>query len=102
MNRDAERALIGMTVGEVALLVSIGCLLVLSLFGDSSFLADVSGPVRVLALGFIVVELLVPLWVDVDIRRRTDDPDRVRIHLAAMPVLNLFALAAYFADRSRD
>jgi hypothetical protein len=102
MNRDAERALIGMTVGEVGLLVLIGCLLVLSLFGNGSFLGDISRSVRFLALGFIVVELLVPLWVYFDIRRRTDNPDRVWIHVAAMPVINLFALAAYFADRSRD
>ena len=102
MNRDAERALIGMTIGEVSFLILVGCLLVLSLFGNGSFLADISRPVRFLALGFIVVELLVPLWVSVDIRRRTDNPDRVWIHVAAMPVINLFALAAYVADRSRD
>jgi hypothetical protein len=102
MNRDAERALLAMTVGEVALLVSIGCLLALSLFGGGSFLADTSRSVRTLTLGFVVVELLVPLWVYIDIRRRTDDPDRVWIHVAAMPVINLFALAAYFADRTRD
>jgi hypothetical protein len=102
MNRDAERALIGMTIGEVGLLLLIGGLLTLSLFGGGSFLADTSRSVRALALGFIVVELLVPLWVYFDIRRRTDNPDRVWIHVAAMPVINLFALAAYFADRSRE
>jgi hypothetical protein len=102
MNRDAERALIGMTVGEIGLLVLIGCLLVLSLFGNGSFLADVSRSVRFVALSFIIVELLVPLCVYFDSRRRTDNPDLVWIHVAAMPVINLFALAAYFAGRSRD
>jgi uncharacterized membrane protein len=102
MNRDAERALVGMTVGEVGALVLVGCLLALSLFGDGSFLADTARSVRALALGFVVIELLVPLWVFLDVRRRTDDPDRVWIHVAAMPIINLLGLAAYLADRSRE
>jgi hypothetical protein len=102
MNRDAERALVGMTIAEVGALVVIGCLLALSLFGGGSFLADSSRLVRALALGFVLIEVLVPLWIYVDIRRRTDDPDRVWIHVAAMPIINLLGLAAYLADRSRE
>jgi hypothetical protein len=101
VNSDAERALIGITLGEVGLLVLLGGLLVSSLFGGGSFLADTSRAVRAAALAFVIVEVAVPLYVLLDVRRRTDDPDRVWIHVAAMPVINLFALAAYLADRSR-
>jgi hypothetical protein len=102
VNSDAERALVGITLGEVGLLVLLGGLLVLSLFGGGSFLADTSRAVRAAALAFVIVEVAVPLYVLLDVRRRTDDPDRAWIHVAAMPVINLFALAAYFADRARD
>ncbi len=102
MNAGTERALLGMTLAEVALLAVIGVMLVLSLFGDGSFLADTSRAVRAAALVFVVVELLVPLWIIFDIRRRTDDPDYMWIHVAAMPVINLFGLAAYLADRPND
>jgi predicted nucleic acid-binding Zn ribbon protein len=102
MNDDAERALVGMTLAEVGLLVVVAVMLVLSLFGGGSFLADTSRAVRAAALAFVVVELLVPLWILLDIRRRTDDPDRMWLHVAVMPVINLFALAAYLADRPSD
>jgi hypothetical protein len=102
MNRDAERALVGMTIAEVGALVAVGCLLALSLFGGGSFLADTSRLVRALALGFVLIEVLVPLWIYVDIRRRTDDPDRAWIHVGAMPVINLFGLAAYLTTRPEE
>jgi hypothetical protein len=102
MNRDAERALVGMTIGEIGLLAVLAGLVAWSLFGGGSFLADTSRSLRALALGFLVLELSIPLWVVVDIRRRTDDPDPVWIHVAAMPVINLVGLAAYLADRPRE
>jgi hypothetical protein len=101
VNRDAERALVGMTLAEIALLVFVGGLLAASLFGEGSLLGDTSWTLRAAALGFVVVELLIPLWVYLDVRRRSDGADRVWIHVAAMPLINLFGLAAYLADRSR-
>jgi hypothetical protein len=101
MNRDAERALVGMTVSEIGALALVAFLLASSLFGDGFFLADTSRTLRAAALGFVVFELLVPLWVYVDIRRQAEPPDRVWIHVAAMPVINLFGLVAYLVERSR-
>jgi hypothetical protein len=106
VNSDGERALAGITLilealGEVGLLALLGGLLVSSLFGGGSVLADTSRTVRAAALAFVIVEVAVPLDVLLDVRRRTDDPDRAWIHVAAMPVVDLFALAASVADRSR-
>ena len=94
-----ERVLWIWTVCELALLVVV---LWNSVFGASGFLSSVSRQVRLGALGFVVMELLVPLWVFFDLRRRGDDSGTMWAHVAAMPFLNLFGLVAYLDYRRRS
>lgn len=97
-----ERVLWIWTGSELAALVVVLWLLWNSVFGASAFLSSVSRQVRLGALAFVVVELLVPLWVFADLRRRGDASGTMWAHVAAMPFLNLFGLVAYLDYRRRD
>ncbi|MFC7177033.1 hypothetical protein [Halosegnis marinus] len=98
-NAPAERYLWWATVGEIVLLGWLALLLAASVAGSGGFLAGYSRTVRALVLGFVLVELAVPAWILVDVRRRNLDP--VWVHVAAMPLVNLFGLAAYVEERKR-
>jgi hypothetical protein len=50
---------------------------------------------------FLASELLVPLGVSVDVRRRGGDVDPVWVHAAALPLVNVVGLLAYLEDRRR-
>jgi len=97
-----ERVLWIWTGAELAALVMVLWLLWNSVFGESAFLSSVSRQVRLGALGFVVMELLVPLWVFFDLRRHGDDSGTMWAHVAAMPFLNLFGLVAYLDYRRRS
>ena len=90
------------TLPELVVVAGAFLLLAASVFGGGSFLSSVSRPIRLALLAFLAVELLIPLWVWVDLRRRPDEGNSHWIHAAAMPVVNLFGLVAYLADRSDD
>lgn len=96
---DEERALWIWTASEIAVLVGLFGLLAASLLGRTAALSYVSRQVRMGALVFLTVELLIPLWVFFDLRRRPDDPGHFWMHVAAMPGINLFGLLAYLQDR---
>ena len=100
--RRAERILWIWTGGEVFLLLVVGWLLWGSLFGGSAFLATVPRPLRLAGLAFVAVQLLIPLWVLVDLRWHDDDPSYLWVHVAAMPILNVFGLFGYVEGRRRS
>lgn len=93
------------TAPELIVLFAGGCLLAASLVGDvPAFAADISSiswPLRATALAFLAVELLIPLWVSIDLHRHTSGVDPLWIHVTAMPLLNLFGLVAYLQVRRR-
>lgn len=96
-----EPSLWPLTVAElfghvVALLV-----LVASLTGRVSLFASVSPAVRLAALAFVAVELLIPAYVWYDSRRSGLETSEVWVHAAAMPVISLFALVGYVDERRR-
>lgn len=95
----AEHVLWIWTAGEVVLLVVVGWLLWGSLYGGTGVLASISREVRLAGLAFVVFQLLVPVVVFLDIRRRDDDPGYLWVHVVAMPVLNVFGLGGYLAER---
>lgn len=97
-----ERVLWIWTVCELALLVVVLWYLWNSVFGASGFLSSVSRQVRLGALAFVVVELLVPLWVFLDLHKRDDESGTMWAHVSAMPFLNLFGLVAYLDYRRRS
>lgn len=96
-----ERVLWIWTLTELAAVAIVFLLLAASTFGGGSILATVSRQVRLVAVGVLAIELLIPLFVYFDIRRSPNRPDTIWIHVAAMPLLNIFGLMAYLADRSR-
>jgi hypothetical protein len=69
-----------------------------SLLDRTALLTSFSRTARLLALGFLTVELLVPAWLYYDIRKR--DGDRVWLHASVMPLVNLLAIAAYISERN--
>lgn len=89
------------TLPELLAVLALFVLLVASLAGASSFYSSVSWPVRAAIAGLLAVELLIPAWVYYDLRR-SDAEDTFWVHVAAMPVLNLFGLFAYLQDRELD
>lgn len=90
------------TVGELLALVVLCWLLVASLRGDTTLFSSLSRTIRLGAVGFLAVELLIPLWVFFDLRRRPDDPGSFWMHVAAMPGINLFGVLAYLQARKLD
>ncbi|WP_353633308.1 hypothetical protein ABSL23_00880 (plasmid) [Halobacterium sp. NMX12-1] len=90
-----ERVYWFFTLLNLAAVTLIFIFLTASTFGDGSFLATVSQRVRIVAVCVLAIELLIPLFVYFDVRRRPDKSDTFWIHIAAMPLLNIFGLMAY-------
>lgn len=97
-----DRVLWIWTIGEVLVLLAVGWLLLNSLVGPAGALASISREVRLAGLAFVTFQLLVPLAVFLDVRRRDDRPGYLWVHVAAMPVLNVFGLVGYLEERSRS
>ena len=97
-----ERALWIWTGAEVFVLLVLGWLLWASVSGGSTFLASVSRPYRLAGLVFVGFQLLVPLVVFLDLRRRSEEPDYLWVHVATMPVLNVVGLVGYLEARKRS
>lgn len=97
----AERVLWIWTGGELVGLLVVFWFLWGSLFGGTGELTRVSREVRLAGLAFVIFQLLVPLAVYLDLRRRVDDPDYMWVHVAAMPILNVFGLFGYLEARRR-
>lgn len=98
----AERVLWIWTGGEVLVLLVFGWLLWGSVFDGSAFLSAVPRQLRLAGLAVVVFQLLVPVVVFLDVRRRDDRPGYLWVHVAAMPVLNVFGLVGYLEERSRS
>ncbi|ESP89072.1 hypothetical protein [Candidatus Halobonum tyrrellensis] len=92
-----------LAAADVAGLVALAAYVVVGVFGDGGLLASASGPVRLAAVAFVAAELLIPVWVFLDVRRRPEMRERgmLWVPAAAMPVLNVFGLAAYLVERDR-
>lgn len=90
-----------LTIAELAGIALAGIVLVASLTDATTLLASVSRPVRLAALAFVVVELLIPAYVYFDSRRAGLVTSDVWVHAAAMPVISLFALVGYVDERRR-
>ena len=90
------------TASEIALLVVLFGLVAASLAGRTSLFQSVSRPTRMVALAFLAVEVLIPLWVFFDLRRRSDNLDSFWMHVAAMPGINIFGFGAYLQARKLD
>lgn len=101
MERSTERALWAFTAPEIALQVVLFLLLAATVFGDSSFFSSVSRQIQTAALVFFAIELLIPVVVYLDLRRRSERSGTLWVHAAAMPVFNIVALMAYLEDRKK-
>jgi len=55
---------------------------------------------RIAALAFFAVELLIPLAVYLDMRGR-ESVDEIWLHVSAMPVVNVVGLLGYLDARNR-
>ena len=97
----AERVLWIWTAGEVALFAWLLWVLWTSLSGGATPLVSLSRPLLLAGLAFAAFQLLVPLVVFLDVRRREDDPGYLWVHVSAMPLLNVFGLVGYLEERRR-
>lgn len=102
MDDDAEWLLWLWLAGEIGLLLALFALLSASLLGETSLTASFSRPLRAGALAFVTVELMIPLVVYLDLRRRTDEPGTMWLHAAAMPLVNVLGFLAYLEERRRE
>ncbi|MUV87857.1 hypothetical protein GJ631_15175 [Natronomonas sp. CBA1123] len=95
---DDSDVLFPLFVAELLTLVVALAVVTASLLGRTALLASFSRTARLLALGFLTVELLVPAWLYYDIRKRGGD--RMWLHASVMPIVNLLAVAAYISERN--
>jgi hypothetical protein len=98
MTDDDLDILLPFFIAELFTLVVGFVVVAASLLGRTALLTSFSRTIRLLALGFLTVELLVPAWLYYDIRKRGGD--RVWLHASVMPVVNLLAVAAYVSERN--
>ena len=93
------------TPPELIALVAVFSLLAASVVGTpplfAAELSSVSRLARGAALAFIAIELLIPLWVYIDLHRHHESTDSLWVHVAAMPGLNLVGFVAYLQERKR-
>lgn len=61
-DESAEQALWTWTVSELVGVAVLFLLLAFSVFGDGPFFSSVSRRLRIAALTFLAIELLIPLW----------------------------------------
>jgi hypothetical protein len=61
----------------------------------------VSLGLRVAAVAFLAVEMLVPLAVYVDLLRRPDHPALEWVHVTLVPVVDVLGAIAYLEERQR-
>ncbi|MFC6724436.1 hypothetical protein ACFQE1_08630 [Halobium palmae] len=97
----SERYLHFVVLSEIVALAGVFVLLSLSLAGRVATFGSVPSGLRLGALAFVGIELVIPAWVLYDIRRRSDEPDPIWIHAVAVPVVNVLGLIAYLEDRKR-
>ncbi len=102
MSDPSERAVHIMIVPELFGLFVVWCMLVASLVGYTSLFTSYSRLLRLGSVAFLTLELAIPVGVYLDLRRRTDDPDSMWIHAAALPVVNILGAIAYIEDRQRS
>jgi hypothetical protein len=86
------------TASELLVIAAFMGLLVASLTGDTTLFTSASRRLRLAGVAFLTVELLIPLWVFVDLRRRGESGS-LWMHVAAMPGINIFGLFAYLQER---
>jgi hypothetical protein len=98
---SAAAGLWPLTVAEWLAHVAVAAVLTASLTGATTLLGSVSPTVRLAALGAVVLELLVPVYVLLDARRSGVETSDLWVHAAAMPVIGLFALVGYLDERRR-
>lgn len=99
MDGDDHGVLWVWTVSELFALVVLFGLLVGSLTGRSAVFASYDRTLRLAGLVVVTVELLIPVVVFLDLRRRPDE-DTFWMHVAAMPGVNVFGLLAYIVSRN--
>jgi len=102
MEDQTERVMLALLIPELLALIGAFALLSGTFLGWSSVFASYPPTVRLGALMFVCLELLIPLGVFLDIRRRDDDPDTMWVHAAAIPLINLIGVLAYLEDRQRS
>ena len=86
------------TVVEIAVSVAVFVALAASIAGFVSL--PVSGAVQTVALLVFGVQLLVPVWIYYDLRKRGGDT--FWLVVAVMPVVNIFGFVAYVYERESE
>ncbi|PSP55369.1 hypothetical protein BRC82_05330 [Halobacteriales archaeon QS_1_67_19] len=101
MTEDAAESVLWVwTIVELLFFVVLFGLLFESVTGSENVLSSLSRQLRLAALAFVGGQLLAPLWVYYDLRRRHDS-GLLWVHVTAMPLLNVFGLLGYLAHRQR-
>jgi len=96
-----DQGLWAFVVAETAMVGVAFVLVVDGVFGTGGFLTSASRPLQLGVLGFLALELLIPVGVYLDVRWNALDMDHVWVHAAAMPVINVVGLIAYLEARKR-
>ena len=93
------------TAPELLALLAVFGLLVTSLLGTPPLFAGelsaISRPLRIAGAAFVAIELLIPAGIWIDLEGHQGNGGSIWVHVAAMPLLNLFGLVAYLQDRQR-
>ena len=102
MADDVEQAVHWLVLPEVVALFVLWLVLLSGLLEVTSAFTSYPISLRLAAVVFVTLEWAIPLGVYLDLRRRDDDPDRMWMHAAAMPVVNILGVIAYLEDRQRS
>ncbi len=87
-------------VGEIGALLVLFGIVAATFVGFDTPAAPFDRSLRLGMLAFLTVELLIPLYVALDLRGR-EDVGEIWLHVSAMPVVNLVGLLGYVEARNR-
>lgn len=102
MVEDDTAFVAALVVPELLLLGVAFAVVAGSLLGWTTLLTGYDVPLRVAALVFLALEILIPVGVYADLRRRPDETGLTWVHAAAVPVVNLVGVVAYLEERGRN
>lgn len=98
---DVERVLWLWLIPELLLLCYLLAAISASLFGYRTAASPFPRTIRIAAVAFLLVELAIPTWIYLDIRRRPGTTSTIWVHAAMLPIVNLFGLVGYLEERRR-
>lgn len=90
-----------LTLSEILFLIILFFMLIGDILGYNQLFNFLSYKTKIIAVLFLVIELLIPFIVYIDVKRTGDQINSIWIHASAMPIVNIFGIIAYLIQKNQ-